>query len=161
MGAFPNIRPKSVRMNVCNAVFVQFSRNKSEFWRQLITVDETWIHYCTPKSKTQTKQCIAKGESAPKKAKTVFSAGKVIATVLGDSNGVIAIDYLQEGKDITGAYYSSLLGKLKAEIAKNGHIHKKEKFHQEKRHFTHQRLPWWKFTNYVLICRIVWTIHQI
>ena len=41
------------------------------------------------------------GESAPKKAKTVPSAGKVKATIFWDSHGIILIDYLQKGKTIT------------------------------------------------------------
>ncbi|XP_030761217.1 protein GVQW3-like [Sitophilus oryzae] len=94
---------KRVRMNISNVMLAQFRHNKCEFWRRLITVDETWIHHYTPETKIQSKQCTAKGEPAPKKAKTVISAGKVIATVFWDSHGVILIDYLQKGKTITGA----------------------------------------------------------
>ena len=124
---------KRVRMNVSNALLAQFRRQKSEFWRRLITVDETWIHHYTPETKMQSKQWTAKGETAPKKAKTVFSAGKVMATVFWDSRGVILIDYLQKGKTITGPYYASLLDKLKAEIAvKRPHLQKKKiLFHQD------------------------------
>lgn len=39
-----------------------------------------------------------------------------MATVFWDSRGVILIDYLEKGKSITGAYYVTLLDKLKAEI---------------------------------------------
>jgi len=42
------------------------------------------------------------GEPAPKKAKTVLSAGKVMATVFWYSQGVIYIDYLEKGKTVTG-----------------------------------------------------------
>ena len=43
------------------------------------------------------------------------------------------IDYLQKGKTITGAYYASLLDKLKAEVAgKWPHLRKKKiVFHQD------------------------------
>ena len=41
---------KRVRMNISNALLAQFRRNKSEFWRRLITVDETWIHHYTPET---------------------------------------------------------------------------------------------------------------
>jgi len=47
---------KRVRMNISKALLTQFRRNKSEFWRRLITVDETWIHHYTPESKIQSKQ---------------------------------------------------------------------------------------------------------
>ena len=46
------------------------------------------------------------GEMAPKKVKTVFLAGKVMATVFWDGHGVILIDYFQKGKTITRIYYT-------------------------------------------------------
>lgn len=56
-----------------------------------------------------------------------------MATVFWDSHGVILIDYLQKGKTITGAYYISLLDKLKAKIAEERpHLQKKKcLFHQD------------------------------
>ena len=57
-----------------------FQHNPVEFLRRFITVDETWIHYFT-ETKEQSKQWTSPGESAPKKAKTVKSAGKVMVTV--------------------------------------------------------------------------------
>ena len=39
-----------VRMNISNALLAQFRRNKSEFWRRLITIDETWIHHYMPET---------------------------------------------------------------------------------------------------------------
>lgn len=44
-----------------------------------------------------------------KKAKTVPSAGKIMATVFSDSHGVVLIDYLEDGKTIIGDYYESQL----------------------------------------------------
>ena len=154
---------KRVRMNISNALLAQFRRNKSEFWRRLITVDETWIHHYTPETKIQSKQWTAKGEPAPKKAKTVFSAGKVMATVFWDSHGVILIDYLQKGKTITGAYYASLLDKLKAELAENGHICRNRKFCFTKttHRLTPRQLPWRKSTNYGFNCLTIRLTDQI
>src|SRR5436189_5274355 len=108
---------KRVRMMISRALLAQFRRKKSEFWRRLITVNETWIHHYTPETKIQSKQWTAKEKPAPKKAKTVFSAGKVMGLFFCDSHGVILIDYFQKGKTITGAYYATLLDKLKAELA--------------------------------------------
>ena len=47
---------KRVRMNISDVLLTQFGRNKSEFWRRLITADETWIHHYTPETKIQSKQ---------------------------------------------------------------------------------------------------------
>ena len=49
------IDQKRVRTNIYNALFAQFRRNKCEFWRRLITVDETSHHYM-PETKIQSKQ---------------------------------------------------------------------------------------------------------
>jgi len=53
--------------------------------------------------------CIKEGEDVP-------SAGKIMATVFWDSQEIILIDYMEKGKIITGAYYSSLLDSLKTEL---------------------------------------------
>lgn len=55
---------------------------------------------------------MARGEPAPKKAKVVLSAGKVIASVLWDSRGIIFVGYLKKGETINGSYYVSLLYRL-------------------------------------------------
>ena len=67
---------KRVRMNISNALLAQFRRNKSEFWRRLITVGETWIHRYIPETKIQFKQWAEKGEQAPKKQKLFLLLGK-------------------------------------------------------------------------------------
>jgi histone-lysine N-methyltransferase SETMAR len=84
-------------------------RNPTDFWRRFVTVDAAWTHHYTPETKEQSKQWTSPGESAPKKAKTIPSAGKVMATVFWDSQGVIHLDYLEKGRTITGQYYSDLL----------------------------------------------------
>ena len=44
---------KCVRFNIFNALLAQFRRSKSDFWRRLITVDETWIHHYTKQKYNQ------------------------------------------------------------------------------------------------------------
>ncbi|XP_014485934.1 PREDICTED: uncharacterized protein LOC106750247, partial [Dinoponera quadriceps] len=61
-----------------------FKRNPKEFLRRFVTVDETWIHWYTPETKEQSKQWTSPDERAPKKTKTVLSAGKLMATVFLD-----------------------------------------------------------------------------
>ncbi|XP_014487341.1 PREDICTED: histone-lysine N-methyltransferase SETMAR-like [Dinoponera quadriceps] len=92
-----------------NVTKIHDLRNPKEFLRRFVTVDETWIHWYTPETKKQSKQWISPGERAPKKAKTALLAGKVMATVFWDSQGVIYIDYLEKGKTVTGLYYAELL----------------------------------------------------
>jgi hypothetical protein len=42
----------------------------------------------------------------------VPSAGKVMASVFWDAEGILFIDYLEKSKTITGEYYSNLLTRL-------------------------------------------------
>ena len=73
--------------NKCNrvvdseAILTHFRRNLDEFLHQYITLDETWICHYSPQTKEQLKQWVFEGERAPKKAKTVKSAGKVMAAI--------------------------------------------------------------------------------
>ena len=57
--------------------------NASEFLRRYITVDATWINFYTPETKELLKQWASPDEPAPKKAKTMKSAGKMMGTVYG------------------------------------------------------------------------------
>ena len=58
-------------------------------------------------------------ERASKKAKTVPSPEKVMATVFWDSQDIIFTDYLEKGRSITGQYYADLLDRFDAELMKN------------------------------------------
>jgi histone-lysine N-methyltransferase SETMAR len=109
-----------------------FNKNKTDFVHQFITVDETWIHHYTPESKQQSKQWTEVGCSAPKKTRSVPSAGKVMASVSWDAEGILFIDYLEKGKTITGEYYSILLTRL------DKNIHEKSLGLQKKKIIFHQ-----------------------
>jgi hypothetical protein len=43
---------------------------------------------------------------------SVPSAGKVMASVFWDAEGILFIDYLETSKTITGEYYSNILTRL-------------------------------------------------
>ncbi len=79
--------------------------------------------------KEQSKQWTVKDKLVLKKAKTVKSAGKIMATVLWDGHGIILIDYLEQGKIITGQYYVLLLvWKCQAVKKKGPNLNKKKFF---------------------------------
>ena len=77
---------KRARVVASEQCLDMFQRNSKEFLRSCVTVDEKWIHYYTPETKNQSKMWTGPGESAPKKAKTVPSDGKVMATNFWDSH---------------------------------------------------------------------------
>jgi histone-lysine N-methyltransferase SETMAR len=106
---------KRTRMNISEQCLERFNKNKIDFGRRFITMDETWIYHYTPESKQQSKQWTEAGCSAPKKTKLVPSAGKFMASVFWDAEGNF-IGYFEKGKTITGKYYSILLTRLDEKI---------------------------------------------
>ncbi|KAL6420640.1 hypothetical protein ACFW04_014654 [Cataglyphis niger] len=68
-----------------------FKRNKKDFLRRYVTMDETWIHHYTLSGQQLVK------------------AGKIMASVFWDAHGILFIDYLEKGKTINSEYYMALL----------------------------------------------------
>jgi hypothetical protein len=87
-------------------------------------MDETSIHHYTPESKQQSKQWTEASCSA---TRSVPSAGKVMASVFWDAEGILFIDYLEKGKIITGEYYSNLLTTLDEKIREKDSVCKRKK----------------------------------
>jgi hypothetical protein len=92
-------------------------------------MDETWIHHYTPESKQQSKQWTEAGCSAPNKKRSVPSAGKVVASVFWNAEGILFIDYLEKGETITREYYCNLLTRLDEKINEKRPDLQKKKIH--------------------------------
>ena len=158
---------KLVRINISNPPLAQFRRNKSEFWRQLITVDETWIHHYTPETKKYSPNSGLQSRNRfQKKQKLILRLGKWWRLFFWDSHGVILIDYLQIFKkekplqEHTTHHY--LIG-WRQNLRKNGHICRKRKscFTKTTHRLTPQLLPLRKSMNYDLNCSTFPLTHQI
>ena len=98
----------ATRASVYSALLKRFRSKEDDFLSCLVTVDETWVHYYEPENKAQSLQSVGLGSPRPK-FKTQPSAGKVMATVFWDAQGVIMLDFLAKKSKITGAYYANLL----------------------------------------------------
>ena len=101
----------ATRASVYSALLKRFRSKEDDFLSRLVTVDETWVHYCEPENKAQSRQSVGLGSPRPKKFKMQPSAGKVMTTVFWDAQGVIMLDFLSKKSTctITGAYYANLL----------------------------------------------------
>ena len=66
------------------------------------------------------KQWKHPGSSPPMKLKRVHSAGKVMVSIFLESQGLIMVDYLEQGHTINGAYYAGELRWLRQEISRKG-----------------------------------------
>ena len=86
-----------------------FKRGKKDFLCRYVTMDDTWIHHYTPKTKRLSAEWTAAGESRPKRPKTQQWAGKVMASVFWDMHVILFIKYFKKGKTINSDYYIALL----------------------------------------------------
>ena len=69
---------------------------------RVVFQNETWVHHFDLESKMQSKQRKHPGSSPHKKFKRVHTTGKVVASIFWESQGVIMIDYLEQGPTING-----------------------------------------------------------
>ena len=106
----------ATRASVYSTLLKRFRSKEDDFLSRLVTVDETWVHYYEPENNAQRRQSVGPGSPRPKKFKTQPSAGKVMATVFWDAQGVIMLDFLAKKSTITVAYYVNLLNQLRTVI---------------------------------------------
>jgi len=95
---------KGNRMKITEQCLEHFNKSKTDFVHRFITMGVTWIHNYTPESKQQSKERTEAGCLAPKKTRSVPSAGKVMASVFWDAEGILFFDYLEKGKTIIREY---------------------------------------------------------
>lgn len=109
--------PQKQRRVECSRTFLDLcNEDKDGLLSRIVTGDETWVHHYEPESKQDSMQWHKKGTPPPKKFKVSQSAGKIMATVFWDSEGILLIDYKDKGVSITGQYYASILERLKESI---------------------------------------------
>jgi len=89
---------KRTCMKISEQRLESFDKSKTDFVHRFITMDEAWIHHYTPESKQQSKQWTEAGCSAPKKTRSVPSAGKVKASVVWDAEGICLMIILKRVK---------------------------------------------------------------
>ena len=97
------------------------SRNeddRGDFIKRVVTQGETYVHHFDPASKLQSKQWKHPGSPPLKKFKRVHPAGKVMTSIFWDSQGMIMIDCLEQGRTIKEANYAGELRWLRREISR-------------------------------------------
>lgn len=90
--AFVKCGLKRIRMQIFQDCLDHFKRNTIDFIRRFVTTYETWIHHYIPESKQKSKQWKHDDSPLPEKAKSVLSAGKVIASIFWDAKEILLID---------------------------------------------------------------------
>ena len=114
-----NKNTSTIQSVVCNC----FNSTKRSFYVNMWQWRKHGYHFILGLNR-QSAEWRAAGKSCPK-MKT--SAGKVLATVFWDAQGILFIDYLEKGRTINSEYHMALLVHLKEEITKKMATNKEEK----------------------------------
>ena len=108
---------KRTRLSISKCLRSRFEDDPGNFIERVVTQDKIWIHHFDAESKMQSKQWKHPVSLPPKKFKRAHSADKVMASIFWNSQGVIMIDYLVQGRTINGAFYAGKLRQLHPEIS--------------------------------------------
>lgn len=107
---------KEQRVEVSKRNLEIIERDPDTFYRRFVTMDETWLHHFDPETKKQSMAWKRPSSPPVKKFRVFPTAGKIMASVFWDAEGILFIDYLPKGKTITGAYYTELIPKVRQAI---------------------------------------------
>ena len=106
---------KQARFEACSEL-IECHRSDKTFLSRIVTGDETWVHHYEPQSKRSSMKWRHPTSPRAKKFKSQRSAGKIMATVFWDIEGVILIDFMPKGTTINSDAYIDTLRKLKAKL---------------------------------------------
>jgi hypothetical protein len=101
-----------VQEKVCSDLLSHYKADDESFLSQIVTGDETCIHHFEPETKRQSMEWHHPTSPRRKKFKVTPSAGKVMATVFWDAEGVILVDIMPRGQTITSDLYIQTLKNL-------------------------------------------------
>ena len=86
---------KQCLLEISTCLLDRYHSEGEDLLHHIVICDETWVHRYSLESKQASKEWRKYGEGVLVKAKTLLSAGKVLATVFWDFKGVLHIDFLQ------------------------------------------------------------------
>ncbi|XP_063215963.1 histone-lysine N-methyltransferase SETMAR-like [Bacillus rossius redtenbacheri] len=108
---------KERRMASALSFLLRYADDGEHFLTQIVTGDETWIHFDNEETKLQSQQWIHTfSPNKPKKFKRTFSTKKQMATVFWDHQGVLLVDFMEPGTTINAAAYCATLRRLRQSI---------------------------------------------
>ncbi|KFD64881.1 hypothetical protein M514_22909, partial [Trichuris suis] len=107
---------RQLRVAHSKEVLELFENSEEDFLRRIVTGDEVWLCHYDPESEQQSRQWKHVNSPRPKRARLEPRLGKILATIFWDAEGILLIDYMEDGGTITGKYYANLLLQLREEI---------------------------------------------
>ena len=87
-------------------------REGEEFLRRIVTGDEVWLHFYDPETKQQSSVWKTADEKTPVKPRATKSAGKVMAVIFFDSEGILLRHLFPAGQTVNATAYCEILKSL-------------------------------------------------
>ena len=107
-------KQKRQRVKVAKKLLQMFPKYDKKQFGNVVTGDETWVHYFEPFRKVSNKIWATKHSKRPIIAKRSLSTKKVLYAIFFSGEGVAIKVPVKKGKNITGKYYKdAVLKKLK------------------------------------------------
>ena len=107
---------KAQRKEMSTQFLKRYDKEGETFLRSIVTGDESWVHHYDPESKVQSMEYRHKTSPSPRKFKVIASARKVLLTIFWDMEGVVHMEFLNQGQTVNSEQYISTLRALKARL---------------------------------------------
>lgn len=78
-------------------------------FKNIITGDETWLHFFTVSSKEANKVWINQEENRPQITRTAQNSKKRMFCIFFSVNGIVSSIVIEKGQTVTGDYYSNIV----------------------------------------------------
>lgn len=104
------------RVNTCRELLQMEEQGGPGFLDRFVTGDESWFHFYEPESRRSSMEWREVGQAPPTKVRTTVSAGKRMASVFWDRQGILLIKWLPEGRTVNSTYYCEVLRDLRTAI---------------------------------------------
>ena len=115
---------KRQRVKVAKKLLQMFPKYDKKQFANVVTGDETWVHYFEPVRKVSNKIWATKHSKRPIIAKRSLSTKKVLYAIFFSGEGVAIKVPVKKGKSITGKYYKDVvLKKLKKVLSETTPCH--------------------------------------
>ncbi|GFN86338.1 histone-lysine N-methyltransferase SETMAR [Plakobranchus ocellatus] len=109
---------KAQRKDMCTQLLERNNAEGEAFLQRILTGDKSWVHHFDSECKAQSMEYRHKTSPSPRKFKVVASARKVLFTVFWDMEGVVHMDFLEQGQTVNSERYISTLRARKLRLGR-------------------------------------------
>lgn len=100
---------KRTRVQMAKQLLKKYPKYDKKLFDNIITGDETWVHFYEPKRKVDNRIWALKGAKRPRIAKRTVTAKKVLYAIFFRNTGPIVQIAVPRGRGVSGAFYKNVV----------------------------------------------------